>query len=199
MNRVIVATVFLALTGTSVMWAASGQAKPGPDPKVGTRVTITGCLHQGTSADSFVLLGVTERPADAPAQMQLVPYAIYWLDSTDGLKVHIGEIVDVTGTVTERRGKMGTITVAVDADDALETEVTIASGGRGIDVTSEKFDDNQPRPRAPAASTVSSSLEVTRPVYKLAVETVRAVSVPVAGPACRWSDSRNVSDVPWQR
>ena len=143
MNRLIAATVSLALTGTSLVWAASDQAKPA-DPKIGTRVTITGCLHQGTSADSFVLLGVTERPADTPAEVRLMPYAIYWLDSTDGLKVHVGEIVDVTGKVTERRGKMGTITVALDPADTLETEVQVASGGNGIDVTSKKFDDKEP-------------------------------------------------------
>lgn len=181
MNRVIVATLSLALIGTSLMGAASGQSRPGADPKIGTRVTITGCLHQGRSANSFVMLGVTERPADAPAQMPLVPSAIYWLDSTHGLKVHVGEIVDVTGKVTERRGKTGMITVTVDPGEALETEVQVASGGRGIDVTSEKFDDNKPLDGT-AMSTSSSSL---RTVYKLSVETVRAVSVPVAGPACR--------------
>lgn len=45
MNRVIIgATLSAALSGTSLMWAA-GQATPAKDPKIGTRVTITGCLH----------------------------------------------------------------------------------------------------------------------------------------------------------
>lgn len=181
MNRVIIATTCsLALTGTSLLWAASGQATSGPDPKLGTRVIITGCLHQGTGRNSFVLLGVTERPADSPAPIQPVPLAIYWLDSTDGLKALVGEIVDVTGTVTERRSKPGTITISIDPSDTLSTDVEVASGIKNV--TTEKFDD---RPRPTGTSGSPSSLEVTRPVYKLDVENVRSVNLPVGGPACR--------------
>lgn len=181
MNRVIIATtISLALAGTSPLSAAAEQAKANADPKLGTRVTITGCLHQGTSSGSFVLLGVTERPAESEAQMQLVPYAIYWLDSNDGLKEHVGEVVDITGKVTERRSKPGTITVSIDPSEALSTDVRVQSGSRSE--TTEKYDD---RPRPTGTPTTSSALEVSRPVYKLVVETVRAVTIPVAGPACR--------------
>jgi hypothetical protein len=183
MNRVIIATTLsLALAGASLLWAASGQATSGPDPKVGTRITITGCLHKGTSRDSFVLLGVTERPADSSGPIQLAPFAIYWLDSTEGLKALVGEMVDVTGKVTERRPKPGTITVSIDVSEVLSKDVQVASGNKTIDVTTKKFDD---RPRPAGTSPSDSSLEVTRPVYKLAVENVRSVTVPVAGPACR--------------
>jgi hypothetical protein len=181
MNRVITATTLsLALTGTSLLWAASGQATSARDPKLGTRVTITGCLHKGTSSDSFVLLGVTERPADASVPVQLVPYAIYWLDSTDKLKPLVGELVDVTGKVTERRSKPGTITISIDPSETLSTDVKVASGDKNV--TTKKFDD---RPRPTGTSTSSSSLEVSRPVYKLVVENVRAVNVPAVGPVCR--------------
>jgi hypothetical protein len=181
MNRVIIATTLsLALAGTSLLRA--GQATSGADPKVGTRVTITGCLHEGTSRDSFVLLGVTERPADSPAPIQPAPYAIYWLDSTDGLKPFLGELVDITGKITERRPKPGTITVSIDVSEALSTDVQVASGNKTVDVTTTKFDD---RPRPTGTSRSDSSLEMMRPVYKLVVESVRAVNVPVAGPACR--------------
>ena len=181
MNRAIIAaTLSLALTGTNLLWAASGQAASGPDPKLGTRVTITGCLHEGTSRDSFVLLGVTERPADSSAPVQPVPLAIYWLDSTSGLKALVGEMVDVTGKVTERRSKPGTITVSIDPSETLSTDVEVASGFNNV--TTEKFDD---RPRPTGTSGSPSALEVTRPVYKLVVEDVRAVNVPGAGPACR--------------
>jgi len=44
--------------------AASGQTTTGKDSKIGTRVTITGCRHEGKARNTFVLLGVTERPAD---------------------------------------------------------------------------------------------------------------------------------------
>lgn len=181
MNRAVIATTLsLALSGTSPLWAAPGQATSSPDPKLGTRITITGCLHQATSRNSFVLLGVTERPADSPVPIQLVPLAIYWLDSTDGLKALVGEIVDVTGKLTERRSEPGRITIAIDPGETLSTDVKVVSGRRSA--TTEKFDD---RPRPEETSSSPSSLELTRPVYKLVVEHVRSVKVPVAGPACR--------------
>ncbi|OFW11344.1 MAG: hypothetical protein A3H96_18840 [Acidobacteria bacterium RIFCSPLOWO2_02_FULL_67_36] len=182
MSRVIIAATFvLALAGTGLLWAASGQA--GRDPKIGTRVTITGCLHQGTERGSFVLLGVTERPADTPAAaIRPVPYAIYWLDSNDGLKPLVGEMVDVTGKVTERREKRGTITVSLDPTETKSKDVQVVSGNKDLDVTTKKFDD---RPRPVGTSGSPSEVEVTRPVYKLDVENVRAVNIPTAGPACR--------------
>lgn len=185
MNRVTMATTFsLALAGTSLLWAASGQTTSEKDPKIGTRVTITGCLHEGTARDSFVLMGVTERPADSPAPIEPVPvpWAIYWLDSTDGLKPFVGEMVDITGKVTERRPRPGTITVSIDVSETLSKDVQVTSATKTLDVTTEKFND---RPRPTGTSRSDSTLEVTRPVYKLKVETVRAVNLPVAGPACR--------------
>jgi hypothetical protein len=111
-----------------------------------------------------------------------VPYAIYWLDSTAGLKALVGEMVDVTGKVTERRPKPGTITLSIDVSEPLSTDVQVASSSKTLDVTTKKFDD---KPRPTGTSSSDSSLEVTRPVYKLVVENVRAVNVPGAGPACR--------------
>jgi len=183
MNRIIIATTLsLALAGTSLLWAASGQATSVPDPKIGTRVIITGCLHEGTSHDSFVLLGVTERPADASAPIQPVPLAIYWLDSTEGMDALVGEMVDVTGKVTERRPKPGTITVSIDPSETLSTDVQVASGLKDLDVTTKKFDD-KPRPKGTTGS--STSLEVTRPVYKLVVENVRRAANVSATGVCR--------------
>lgn len=183
MNRFIIATtVSLALTGTSLLWAASGQAKSDRDPKIGTRVIITGCLHEGTSRNSFVLLGVTERPADSAAPIRPAPVALYWLDSTEGLKALVGEMVDVTGKVTERRPNPGTITVSIDSSEELSTDVRVASGNKNLDVTTEKYAD---KPQSTGTSGVSSSLALTRPVYKLAVEDVRAIKLPTDGPACR--------------
>ena len=180
MKRFIVATaaaVVLAVPG--LVGTAAGQPTPVKDAKIGTRVTITGCLHQGAAKGSFVLLGVTERPAGRTAPGRPVPYAIYWLDSTDGLKPLVGEMVDITGKVTGRRSAAGTITVSVDASEALDTEVKVDSGVRTV--TSEKFDAT---PRPPVATPPDSTLSISRPVYKLAVESVRAVG-NMTGPACR--------------
>jgi hypothetical protein len=111
-----------------------------------------------------------------------VPYAIYWLDSNEGLKAHVGEMVDITGKVTERRPNPGTITVSLDPGEPLSTKVEVASSTNSVDVTSKKFDDG---PRPAESSSAPSTIEMRRPVYKLDVQTVRAVNVPAGGPACR--------------
>jgi len=184
MNRSIVAvTLSCALAGTSLVWAASGQATAAPDPKLGTRITITGCLHEGTARGTFVLLGVTERPVDASGPLLPVPVAIYWLNSTDGMKDLIGEFVDVSGKVTERRPKPGTITISIDPSEVRSTDVEVASGNRDLDVTSKKYDD---RPLPAGTSASSSSIATTRPVYKMTVEHIqRSIYVPDVVPACR--------------
>jgi hypothetical protein len=178
MHRLITAaTLSLVLAGTNVLLADSGQA-PAPDPKIGTRVTITGCLHEGTTRGSFVLLGVTERPAGTVASAQAVPYAIYWLDSNDGLKPFVGELVDITGKVTERRPAAGQITVSLEPGDALSKDVQVESADKALDITS-KSHEGATRP------SVARVFEMSRPVYKLAVDDVRAVAPPVPGPPCR--------------
>ena len=180
MKRVIIATTLsLALAGTSLQSAAAADK----DPKIGTRVTITGCLHEGKGHDSYVLLGVTERPADTPSpKVLLVPYAIYWLDSTDGLKPYVGEIVDVTGKITARRTDAGTITVSIDPTEHKQTEVEVTAKDK--EETTRKF-DNTDKPRPADVEHTESQVQVRRPVYKLDVQSVAASGAPVAGPACR--------------
>lgn len=183
MKRIIIIAALLpaALAGSGLAWADSKQAAADADPKIGTHVTITGCLHKGTSFGSFVLLGITERPAGAPASVQLAPYAIYWLDSNAGLKKHVGEIVDITGKVKSRRPEKGTITVTFDPSEALSTSVQVESANKNLDVTSKDF-NNGPQP---AGSESAQITDVQLKVYVLDVESVSAVNVPVAGPACR--------------
>lgn len=184
MRRAILATVVVNLiAGTSLALGAAGQIPAAQDPKIGTRVTITGCLHQGTSSDSFVLMGVTERPADSPPSVQPVPWAIYWLDSTDGLKARVGEMVDVTGTITGRRPEAGKITVAIDASELRAKDVQVTSASKTLDVTTEKY---EPALRPVGTSGTDSSISISRPLYKLDVETVaRAAGYPPTGPVCR--------------
>ena len=181
MRRIIIAaSMALALSGSSLLWAAAGQPAATPDPKVGTRITITGCLHEGTVHDSYVLLGVTERPAGSPPPGPPVPWAIYWLDSTRGLKAHLGEMVDITGKVTERKKKLGTITVAIDPTETRSTDVRVESGTDTVNT--EKFND---RPRPAGTPAAPPTLEVSRPVYVLKVESIRTIKVPGASAPCR--------------
>lgn len=112
-----------------------------------------------------------------------MPLAIYWLDSNKGLEDRVGDMVDVTGTVTERRDKPGTITVSIDVSETRSTDVAVLSGNKDLDVTTRKFDD---RPRPVETGGADSSLTVTRPVYKVDVERVRhAANFPEGGPVCR--------------
>lgn len=182
MNRIITAsTVAFVLTGALASPASAQDKKDVVDPKIGTMVTITGCLHQGEARDSFMLLGVTERPAGTKGPSLIVPIAIYSLDSTDGLKELVGEFVDVTGKITDRRSGLGKVTVSLDPSEHKDKDVEVNTSGRNV--TTEKFDSGS----TPAGSsrTSASALEVMRPVYKLKVNDVRAVNYPVPGPPCR--------------
>lgn len=117
----------------------------------------------------------------SPASIVPVPFAIYWLDSTDGLKPLVGQIVDVTGRVAKRESKLGTITLDIQPADALPNTVSVESGSK--DVATEKF---RGAPGPAGASRPGSITIVTRPVYKLDVKDVRPVPLGGAtGPPCR--------------
>jgi len=113
----------------SVAFVTTGMAQQKPaEPEIGRRITITGCLHRGTSLDTFVLLGVTERPADASKPIVPVPIAVYWLDSTKGLEPLVGKMVEVTGKVTSKEPNQGTITISIDPSVTLSTDVKLTGG-----------------------------------------------------------------------
>jgi outer membrane protein OmpA-like peptidoglycan-associated protein len=169
--------ISIAFVGTGI-----AQAKA-VVPEIGRRVIITGCLHRGTSLDSFVLLGVTERSADASEPDIPMPYAIYWLDSTKGFDTLVGKMVEVTGKITSKETKPGTITIAINPDDGLSTDVQVKSGKR--DITSKKFDYSD-RPEATADS--QSTLIMPRPVYNLAVDDINPVDTGSDGPPCQFEE-----------
>ncbi len=190
MTHFLTATTFACALATASLGATVGQDKP-KDPKLGTKITITGCLHEGTAADSYVLSGMTERPAveemanaitPAPpmaanasaAPKPLLP--IYWLEQTQGLKERVGQIIEITGEVQEKKTKTGTITVSINPADSESKEIALASGTK--DVKTEKF---TPAGATPPASTVV----VTRQSYFLSVERVHSVMMPANGMACK--------------
>ena len=72
--------------------------------------------------------------------------------------------------------------MSIDPTEHLQTDVEVKSGGN--EETTEKF-DNTDKPRPADVKHTESQLHVSRPVYKLDVQNVAAVSLPVAGPACR--------------
>jgi len=186
-KRIAVATA-LALAGVMLTGAVSSQAAPPPDTKIGKRIIITGCLHKGVSEGSYVLLGVTERPADTSAPVLPVPIAIYWFDSVEKMAPFVGEMVDITGTVTARGAKPGSITVSIDPTLTLDQSVQIKSGGMTsdknaqnsetrTDVTTKDYDVQA------SGRGVQSVIETERPVYKLVVDDVDNVRlIPSADP-----------------
>jgi len=176
------ATLALVFAGATLVAAAARQTSGVGDPKIGTEVTITGCLHAGNEPDSFVLVGVTERPAEGEtAPLVPVPFAIYWLDSTDGLKPLVGQFVDVVGKVVKREAKQGTITVDIRPADGLSDTVEVKSGTDSVKST--KYDG---RPEPVGTSGAPSTTRLARPVYKLDVKHVSAAArIGPPGPACR--------------
>ena len=174
------ATIAAVFAGAALVTAAS---KPtAEDPKVGTDITITGCLHAGDFPDTFVISNVVERPAvGAPVPRFAVPVAaIYWLDSTDGMKPLVGQRIDITGRVTKRRESPGKITIELRPGSGEKETVKVESNNAVV--KSEKFKGTA-RPIAPSGD--KTTTERLRPVYKLDVKSVSAAPrVGELGPAC---------------
>jgi len=181
-------TVLMIIIGliVSVAFLTTGitkeQDKPAT-PEIGRRIIITGCVHRGTELDTFMMLGVSERPADPSSPIIPVPIAIYWLDSVKPLEPLVGKMVEVTGKVTSHDANQGTITIAIDPSVTLSTDVKIASDTK--EITTQKFDD---RPRDTKALSSKSELIVIRPVYNLAVDDVNALSSGATGSPCQFKE-----------
>jgi len=178
MKKILTIIVGLIIGAAFVTTGMTGESK-GTAVSDARQIIISGCLHRGLALDSFVLLGVSERPADPKEPIVPVPNAIYWLNYTGGLEPLVGKMVEVTGMVTSHELSQGTITITIDPSQTLSTDVKVASGKK--DVTTEKFDD---RPRLD----VQSSLKVSRPVYNLAVDRVAAVDSGKTGQPCQFAE-----------
>jgi hypothetical protein len=140
------------------------------DPRIAKNITITGCLHAGAHSGQFVLIGVTERtPTGA---LVPVPYSIYRLDSTQDMKHLVGELVDVSGKVVSRDKKPGAVKIDVSAG---EEDVDVEMAPRNT-VTTKPFADSA----AP-----DSIVELSRPVYRINVESVKAAGLADGGSSCR--------------
>ena len=172
-SKTITTAVFsFALAGTVLSpLVRAGDSEP-VDPRIAKNITLTGCLHAGTGSRQFVLVGVTERAPDGTVVP--VPYSIYRLDSTRDMKPLVGELVDISGVVVSRDKKPGKITVDVGGDEGGATNVTIAAGSRTI--STKDFAGT------PAAESI---LELNRPVYRVNVDSIRAVGGADIRAVCR--------------
>ncbi|GEM_PF-3649450 len=175
----------LAIAGMSCFSVAYGQTAASMDPKVGTTVTITGCVHEGTAPNTYVLVHVRERTemGEMATGMESKPYAIYMLDTTAGLKPQVGQLINVTGTVTQRDAKNGTINVAVDPDARNTTKVTLKTADKTLKAKSYSPTSNQSMETKKALPDTDTTYP--RPVYRLAVSSVQSVNDAMNGPACR--------------
>lgn len=120
-------------------------------------LTIRGCVWAGIRSNTFMLMNVTEV---SPAGDSAPAAVLYWLNTTRGLKQHIGETVDVTGTVSMGESGMGKVqTLPVPATD--RSIVVIKRGRREVAVST---------------NVRSSTTEMQeKPLRELKVESVRMV------------------------
>jgi hypothetical protein len=123
------------------------------------RVTITGCVVDGDEG-SFVLTNVQEL---SDGKMKPTT-SLYWLSTTKGLKEHVGQRVEVTGTYSPSRdeGKTGTIAIASDAATGEET-ITVENGAKKAEATTTTG----------AVGTSGVKTEITKPYRRLEVQNLK--------------------------
>lgn len=166
----------MVLVSPAMVPLARADAPKNIDPKIAKNITITGCLHAGENSGEFVLVGATEKTATGA--IAAVPYAIYMLNTTRDMKGLVGELVDIRAVVVSKDAKRGTIRVMVEDDAANTTDVKVETGS-GDATTTKDFAGRVGR-RAR-----ESVVEVSRPVYRVNVDSISAVSGEQAGPACK--------------
>jgi hypothetical protein len=166
-KNTLFATLILSSAALSPLLLAADPATV--DPRIAKNITITGCLHAGVHSGQFVLVGITERTLTGAVVP--VPYSIYRLDSTQDMKHLVGELVDISGKVVSRDKKQGAIKINVGAG-----EENVAVEMPSKTVTTKNY------AQTPAAESV---IELSRPVYLIDVESIKAVSVAEGGSTCR--------------
>jgi hypothetical protein len=181
MKKWILGVSVATMCGMASVAAAQGAAAQGTTYNRGKNekpVTIAGCVRAGIAPDTFMLMDVSE--VIGQDRTQAVPRdtrgrdVIYWLSSTNGLKVEAGQRVEVTGTLDMDKVDEGETKVTVDPARLLNSTTEIRSEGRKVTVET----DSQP-PVAPTATSGSEPItpkETTkRIVYRLHVTSVKGV------------------------
>jgi len=129
-----------------------------------TPVTITGCVHAGNDADTYVLLSVRD-VSDGKA----VPAGIvYWLSSAKALKGHVGEKVEVHGTYSVDRdyGKTATLKIKPEPAKGEET-VELENGAKKVESKEEL---------RPVGTSGVLPTEEKRPYRRLEVGSVKTIA-----------------------
>ena len=156
-------TLILAL-GAAALCTAGALA----DADTHTPVTITGCVHAGTSPDTYVLLDVKDVTDGKPESI------IYWLSSTKGLKEQVGHEVEVHGTYSVDRdlGKTATMKIETDAKTG-EPKVELENGAKKVETKD-----------VPGAVGTSGTLptEIKRLYRRLEVQSIRPIAERCVAP-----------------
>jgi hypothetical protein len=176
-NILLGTSLALALGLTAVVAAAET-----PEAVKGSPVTITGCVAESDS-DSFVLTHVQNisEPGAVARNVSLgatglqggSAEVIYWLskDSIKKMRGHVGQRVEVTGTITDV--STGTVEIKKEpGKDGPDNKVEVDA--RGKDASAKT--DRPVEPGDPPPPGVKVEKKKTLPVHRIKVDTVRMVS-----------------------
>jgi hypothetical protein len=155
----------LGVVAAAIVCAGAISGAQTPSPKVKDKIepqpiTLSGCVAAGTAANTFMLTNVM-RSDTAPAMAKAPDVGIYWLDSPEKLKGHVGHQVEVMGNL------------ASDTDKA-----TVKAKGGKVEVNSERGTKKVTVPDGtPAAAAVAAVGASGKQVnYKVKVDSVKMVS-----------------------
>jgi hypothetical protein len=141
-------------TGTPPPGTLAGP--PGSKASTGT-ITLTGCVTAGTEKNTYVLNNVIR--SDAPPGATS-PTAVYWLDSPEKLKGHVGHRVEIEGTLDT---------------DVDKTAVKEKDGK--VSLTRERTKTVTAPPGSAAAQDAKAlGTETKHPGYKVKVKTVKMLA-----------------------
>jgi hypothetical protein len=141
----------LGLGSLLLVGAARAEDTAGKDAPI----TIRGCLLAGTRTDTFVLNNLTSSVGDAS-------HVIYWLSSTNGLKDHVGETIEVTGPVVGI--SEGELNVRTDPANSPDTTIEVKARGK------------EAKARTDGDADTKTTEERTMPVHRIKVQSIRMVS-----------------------
>ena len=171
----------LLVTGVSLaaMLAAAcatagrdGRQAKGNDLPDAWPVTISGCVREGITRGTFMLMNVTE--IKWPGREQAVPRdsqgrdVLYLLSSNKGLKNRIDERVEVTGTLDLRNVDEARSRVTSDPTKVMDSVIEIESEGKTVTV------ETNTQPQAESGG-VDTFTQTRRVLYRLKVTSLRSV------------------------
>ena len=135
-------------------------------------VTISGCVREGITRGTFMLMNVTE--IKWPGREQAVPRdsqgrdVLYLLNSNEGLHERVGERVEVTGTLDLRNVDEARTRVTNDPTKLMDAVFEIKSEGDTVTV------ETNTRPQVEAGG-VDTFTQTKRVLYRLEVSSLRSV------------------------